>query len=539
MSDQIGRTGRMVTKRARFSAVGPGPLACAWVLSCGQIILFVLCLATLALPARADYGAAVAAFQRGHFNEGERLLRACAWRDDDIYCQIDLSDLYFSRHYPSGRQHRSGDADYVESYVWAFLAVHNVNVPGHIEPIVKEFAEAHGLAIELCKRAHDKLAATANQVSQTTPLSKSEPAKAARERIEYILESRGAPGYLRLAELYLGQLPARSNREKRNTVNDSLNKVFSVLDELAAIYDPSGCPSVFGAPAAAPEDGGNVKRNESGEPDQPAVDYKSPLEFAQRADREMKYPPARNVISAIRSQSDTFSAGFSGEPQDEFLYPPGPNQTEPFARWDFDHTVRFPDHLRALSRLDAIFLRRELDRSGEVNRRLLKREIHRALATVVGTTPTKSNFAALRNAFQNQYFDYKPHNYGKLNPWEIVYLIKLSAKSRNLSSLYTLGIMYLDGRGVPLNQRRGEAILTRAAGDTDKPDARAMCELHFIYLTGGWTGIPPNADKAQLYKNRFEKKTNQNIEKYKHRCACYQAASGQDTKYWGRGPLCR
>jgi len=157
-------------------------------------------------PGYSGYDDALAALNgtgtedgRRNFREAERLLRLCAWKDDDIVCQIALGNLYIFGEFPGGIKRRiPGDfskSDEIEAFVWYFLAAINSNVQAYSQAGFQEFADLQAEALLACNyvSGSDFLSLDQNLEYKTRAL----------RNIIYILNSRGAVGKRVAGELHM------------------------------------------------------------------------------------------------------------------------------------------------------------------------------------------------------------------------------------------------------------------------------------------------------------------------------------------------
>lgn len=204
--------------------------------------------------AHAGFDDAVKAFrgqgnQKADFARGERLLRSCAWQDADLYCQEALGHLYLHGNDPSGGNRpgspTSGarEEDEVEAYVWYFLASWNDAVNTKRSQIHIQARQVRDRALNECRNLGPKLGIPPEPLSPqelaNLSVSKRMLRNQVRKRIEYILMSRGAPGYMMLGELYMGDVELRDVQPVAGHAatggagrEDLLNKVRYVRDTI-------------------------------------------------------------------------------------------------------------------------------------------------------------------------------------------------------------------------------------------------------------------------------------------------------------------
>lgn len=147
----------------------------------------VACLAAPALAifstpstVRADYADGQQQYQAGKYLTALEIWRKSAWQDDDFRAQTKLGEIY-----AKGELARR---DPVEAYVWYFLALVNQSEFGRSASA----REAKLDQLDMVVRQMDRLAFSMSTLEQ----------EEARRRIVYILASRGAAGFFKLAELY-------------------------------------------------------------------------------------------------------------------------------------------------------------------------------------------------------------------------------------------------------------------------------------------------------------------------------------------------
>ncbi len=156
-----------------------------WQPKMGFIGAFVLLAAAIVIalsinPARADFADGERAFQRGDYTRAIKLWRRAAWQEDDLYSQLELGDLY--------SQGKLVNRDYVEAYVWYYLASVNTTALGLTPSAYKLRKIKMAEALEKRNRSY-------------LPMVPQERAEA-RDRIVYILASRGAEGFFKLGEIF-------------------------------------------------------------------------------------------------------------------------------------------------------------------------------------------------------------------------------------------------------------------------------------------------------------------------------------------------
>ncbi len=151
-------------------------------------------------PATADYSAGKFEFDRGLTRRAEELWRVCAWREDEIFCQVEL-----------GNQYLSGDRfqkDNVEAYVWYYLALINPS--------------RHGISLLMAYEAFEKKATARKELLELQKIITTDEWTQVEDRLDYILSTRGAMGMVRLGEIYDEQRSTEG--EIANSVRSNLNK---------------------------------------------------------------------------------------------------------------------------------------------------------------------------------------------------------------------------------------------------------------------------------------------------------------------------
>ncbi len=168
----------------------------AWL----AVMVGLLVLFAGAAPAEADYAAGKTQFDDGFLTEAERKWRVCAWREDEIFCQVEL-----------GHQYESGEnfeKDNVEAYVWYYLALINPS--------------RHGISLLTAYEAFEHKATGRESLLKLQKIITREEWNEVEDRLNYILSTRGAIGMVRLGEIYDEQ--RGTDDEIAGTVRSDLKK---------------------------------------------------------------------------------------------------------------------------------------------------------------------------------------------------------------------------------------------------------------------------------------------------------------------------
>jgi TPR repeat protein len=144
-------------------------------------VLAVVSAGLLATRAVADYadGNRTAAIQSTE--SAVKVWRQAAWQRDDYFSQLQLGTLYSNQD--------SGFFDPVEAYVWYFLA---------LRPERTYYTEDYNVQQDLYTRQQNAIGAKQALYDSLSPEQKLQ----ARARIIYILASRGAEGFITLAQIH-------------------------------------------------------------------------------------------------------------------------------------------------------------------------------------------------------------------------------------------------------------------------------------------------------------------------------------------------
>lgn len=149
-------------------------------------------------PAEADYGEAISALHgtnglAADFRRAERLLRACAWQDDDILCQIALGDLYRLGVYPAMATSFTRPAkDDSEALAWYFISLTNLES--------QDRGFRFGTHYMAFKRRIENGCRIAYELQHIGDGEREKIREDAKGRIKYIYRSRGASGWFQLGE---------------------------------------------------------------------------------------------------------------------------------------------------------------------------------------------------------------------------------------------------------------------------------------------------------------------------------------------------
>ncbi len=171
-----------------------------------SVLLFAAALFLVSgTPAKSDFADGERAFQRGDYTRAVKLWRRAAWQEDDLFSQLELGDLY--------SKGKLVNRDYVEAYVWYYLASVNTTALG-LTPNAYQIRKIKlAEALEKRKRVY-------------VPMVPQERAEA-RDRIVYILASRGAEGFFKLGEIF----DERRACQRGQRYNDSKELVTASPDE--------------------------------------------------------------------------------------------------------------------------------------------------------------------------------------------------------------------------------------------------------------------------------------------------------------------
>lgn len=151
-----------------------------WLLGVTSLLAVLVFLALSITIAAADYADGQRAFQRGDYTRAVKLWRRAGWQEDDLFSQLKLGDLY--------AQGKLVNRDYVEAYVWYYLASVNPTALGLTN-------ETYNIRR---KKMMDALTKRHQIFVPMVPQDRAE----ARDRIVYILASRGAEGFFKLGEIF-------------------------------------------------------------------------------------------------------------------------------------------------------------------------------------------------------------------------------------------------------------------------------------------------------------------------------------------------
>ncbi len=399
--------------------------------------------------AQADYGEAISALRGTNglpadFRRAERLLRACAWQDDDILCQISLAELYGYGVFPGmANPYSRPGTDLKEALVWYYIAYVNLALHDVPDGRGQFFDRFRSRIHDGCNRVYQALADDAKASS--------------KERITYIYRSRGASGSYQLGELHSDILKFAADNEWRRKQKRPKR---SWLEPDKGIGNPPkhkrDCINLFFV-----------------EPD--AAD-RDTLEDAHRViarthfleARQQGHPYAEDKISdpdaALPQENDGVNPGnpyqYSRAQGHLLIYPPfslsaDTNNVDAIgiakvpARYLTDASDTQLEHQPELNLLGD---KSAHDRNYLTNVAL--QEIYTA-----GSAATVKGFRA-----DLDIVDKSP----ALSPWEIVLALKLAANDGGIRSANLLGEMYFNGIGVPreMDKARYAFEIATFKGDT-------------------------------------------------------------------------
>lgn len=388
---------------------------------CLAAIVFT-CLVGLTSVAKADYGEAMSALRGTNglpadFRRAERLLRACAWQDDDILCQIALGDLYEHGMFPSRSQTFNRPVtDTSEALVWYFIAL--VNLELHDATLRK------GQHYEVFKKRIEK----GCDIAFGTVRSQ-EGLLAAQDRIAYIYRSRGASGWNQMGEVFTDAL-FNSRRLKDIETFKKAKRIPpwykfeeppSYAKQRQAKFIESqkdSCVHLFDADHA-----------------------EARLHFLEAA--QNGHPFAEDAI--LVSEKEILRTGSFGDRLESqfgrfLIYPPfkltAQNSITPAGKVPSQYLTDESDT--------------QLEREPALNKLAAKKPHEKSYLT---RTALEELFPKMKQADRIKRFRQQLNFKSKttsLTPWEIVLALKLAVNSEGTRSANLLGEMYFNGIGVPV-----------------------------------------------------------------------------------------
>lgn len=380
------------------------------------------CLVALASVAKADYGEAMSALrgtngQPADFRRAERLLRACAWQDDDILCQIALGDLYEHGMFPSRSQTFNRPVtDNSEALVWYFIAL--VNLELHDATLRK------GQHYEVFKKRIEKGCDTAYGTARARG-----SLPGVQDRIAYIYRSRGASGWNQMGEVFTDAL---FNSRKRKDIEG-----FKRSKRIPPWYKFEEPPSYARQRAADFID----EQKDSCVHLFEADHAEARLHFLEAA--QNGHPFAEDAI--LVSEKKILENGSIGDRLESqfgrfLIYPPfkltAQNTGMPAGKVP-------PQYLTDESDT-------QLEREPVLNNLAVKKPHEKSYLT---RTALEELFPKLKSSDRIKRFRQQLNFKSKttsLTPWEIVLALKLAVNSEGTRSANLLGEMYFNGIGVPV-----------------------------------------------------------------------------------------
>jgi TPR repeat protein len=369
-----------------------------------SLAAILVCLSGLMLfgqSANADYADAIALLRGGNghqadFRRAERLLRTCAWQDNDVLCQHALGQLYETGLYPEvGDAFARREVDNVEALVWYYLAMLNLRINGESYPGGANLTNIAAKVDEGCVGVLEDFIGRSYGASWKI--------WSAKRRIVYILRSQGASGRYLLG-LIRSDGPGKIGLKR----GLSRNRCFSLLW---------------------------IDNNQARVNFQVADSLGHP--FAQQAILDLETEMRKKGIKRTRAQIPTPRHGHHDR---VYIYPPfsldpvknanalTKSQVPP--KYLSDESLKLPEHeieIASLQRMDS-----------SVHQQLASA----ALGEIYGKMP---------NAVKSFKKDVGLPITSSLSAWEIVLALKLAAHGGGAKSSNFLGEMYFQGLGVPKN----------------------------------------------------------------------------------------
>lgn len=391
-----------------------------------------LCTLFSSYEAQADYGEAMSALRGTNglpadFRRAERLMRACAWQDDDILCQISLAELYGYGVFPGlANPYSRPGTDLKEALVWYYIAY--VNLALHDIP------DGRG---QYFKRFKSRIHDGCNRVYRALPDEVREPSRA---RITYIYRSRGASGSYQLGELHSDILKTAADNEWRGKQKRPRGSWWEK-------------DTGVGAPPRRGDDCINLF-------------FVEPDTKDQTAQRETHQVVARMHFLEARQQGHPFAEDKISDPDADIKDQSLNDGTNPGNPYQYSrtrgHVLLYPPFSLSgdsnnvdrigITRVPARYLTdasdTQLEHQPELNLLGDKSDHDRrylanvALGEIYAARPpaTAKRFRGDLNIVDKSTM---------LSPWEIVLALKLAANDGGKRSANLLGEMYFNGIGVP------------------------------------------------------------------------------------------
>jgi len=403
----------------------------------------------------------------------EQSLRLHGWRYDDQISQYCLGELYRRGELDGNASRR---VSRVEAYVWYYLASVNQNVYGSTEQAVDDFSAIRKSALHWRNRLFAGLI-----LDERTN---------ATRRINYILSSRGARGYLRLGELYAGYEALRIERASSDSYSETplttseprrrapwpLAWVMTQQGELADVgsdftYSESEDDDVTGAGTGLP-----ISRTEALLYFHLAKEAGHPSAHRQivRTESTIKLNAGSGVSShggVLAAELVSIAKARAGNWEPPFeVYPDG-----------------YSDPSLGATGLDDILLRIDLLDVRWLQHALKALGYYRGPIDNVKGGGTDKAF----RAFQKSIF---ARETGVLTPAQRVLLIKKAALADNRISQYVLGYMYHNCIGVKANIFRAKRWFEKSAAQRYP---YALFALHTYYKNG--FGAEPDLRNSEHY----------------------------------------
>ncbi|MBI1211861.1 MAG: hypothetical protein GC190_10395 [Alphaproteobacteria bacterium] len=397
--------------------------------------------------------------------EAIHLLRRAAWQDNDLFAQLKLGDIYYAK---SDRD--KGFEDPVESAVWYYIALLNVNVAEHayLTPVMDKLRAMFGEASTRFQEIYSSLLQ-----DERIDL---------RNRITYIEACRGPDGFMLLGQLHDPRITRTSIPLQTTPPQTSPGEDYwSAAGPQGGSYYGGGGSQYYGGTQSF----GSLYGDQPLEKN----DLEAKLFYTLADDDGHGHPLAKLYLENL----GTYASG-----------PQGPGETKAG-----DKAVRWLSPFEFYA--DTTRIRGELP-SGLVlsDECPINNARARALALGKERIPASVLFEMLQfldygrgYSFREmplavrkfQYFLREPQT-GDLTPLQLVRLIQIAAVRGHKKAQRCLGIMYVHGVGVVKDLVRAEKWLLAADAQGDGEASYALSEL---YALGG-RGIEKSEDKATRFR---------------------------------------
>lgn len=443
------------------------------------LTLLTVLILSCATHSQASYESAMRKLNGPHgtpdYKFGETLLRECAWLDDDVRCQLALGRLYSTGFFPNGRASTTITSHITpslkaEALAWFYLAANNQSVnPGYRTALekLKLLQSTGSVPIGSTQRSRIVQAARECATLGATFKTGSSIPQFARDRVQYILYSRGAEGLMQLGDINFREFTRQMHPRKWPWPPRPSRPSSLCGNLIIAGTDTDPLPSLNDA-------------------------YQHYLEASSLGNSF-----ASEIQNILDSNYSKFLNTTAQQPLTTFR-----------TQWIYPGYNFYAKHILTDVSGQRLQHKLSLIPFTQVAPSLRVNVVTTALEHLFGQT-IGNNRTKLATAIKDFQKAIGVPQTGNLDTWQQVLIIKTAAmgnpgapQSISASAAYVLGEMYESGVGLRENFDVALSMFIKAGTHNTTPDPRAFCKLYLAYVDDNH--VPKNSTEAEIYRLKMK-----------------------------------